>query len=117
MCVRTLVERPLTTAIDRDHTHKTNNQGYRSPRGPILVTGCDSGFGKALATTLGEKGWKVYAACLTDVGAAALAAAANVSPVRMDVTQQAEVDAAVARIAGEHPEKGLYALVNNAGGL
>lgn len=40
----------------------------------------------------------------------------NVAPVRMDVTREEEVNAAVARIAAEHPEKGLYALVNNAGG-
>lgn len=101
---------PLTLTPPQSHP-----QGYRKPRGPVLITGCDSGFGKALARALAERGWPVYAACLTDKGAAALAAVPNVAAVRMDVTRQEEVDAAVARIAAEHPEKGLYALVNNAG--
>lgn len=48
---------------------------------------------------------------------AALTPVPNVTPLRMDVTRQEEVDAAVARIGAEHPEKGLYALVNNAGGF
>lgn len=45
----------------------------------------------------------------------ALAPAPNVTPLRMDVTGQEQVDAAVAAIGAEHPDKGLYALVNNAG--
>lgn len=46
----------------------------------------------------------------------ALATVPNVTPLRMDVTKQGEVDAVVGRIGAEHPDKGLYALVNNAGG-
>jgi len=31
----------------------------------IVITGCDSGFGRTLALKLGAKGFKVYACCLT----------------------------------------------------
>lgn len=31
----------------------------------IVITGCDSGFGRTLALKLGQKGFKVYACCLT----------------------------------------------------
>jgi len=34
-------------------------RGYRQPCGPVLVTGCDTGFGKALALALAERHWKV----------------------------------------------------------
>ena len=34
-------------------------KGYRQPCGPVLITGCDTGFGKELALTLAVKGWKV----------------------------------------------------------
>jgi hypothetical protein len=34
-------------------------KGYRQPCGPVLITGCDMGFGKDLALALAAKGWKV----------------------------------------------------------
>ena len=89
--------------------------GYRKPVGPILITGCDSGFGKGLALALGALGWKVYATCMTDAGVASYASNANVTGVRMDVTKDDQVQAVMERIAADHPEDGLYALVNNAG--
>ena len=30
----------------------------------VVITGCDTGFGKDLAFTLGENGFKIFAACL-----------------------------------------------------
>lgn len=35
------------------------------PDKAIVITGCDSGFGKQLALTLARKGFRVYACCLT----------------------------------------------------
>jgi len=34
-------------------------KGYRQPCGPVLITGCDMGFGKDLALALAAKGWTV----------------------------------------------------------
>ena len=34
----------------------------------VLITGCDSGFGKAAATKLDSKGLNVIAACYTEPG-------------------------------------------------
>jgi len=34
-------------------------KGARKPCGPVLITGCSSGFGYGLAMALGALGWKV----------------------------------------------------------
>ena len=88
------------------------------PRGrAVLVTGCDSGFGRELALALYERGWRVYAGCLTDAGTSELAercSGPGMVAIQMNVTKQADVDRVVAQVAKEAPG-GLYALVNNAG--
>jgi len=81
----------------------------------IFVTGCDSGFGKALAVRLAQKGFKVYAACLTPKGAEEITAeCAAVQTLLLDVTKADQVQSAADRVDFENPQ-GLYALVNNAG--
>ena len=40
---------------------------YQS-RGYVLITGCDSGFGRMLATELDRRGIPVIACCLTQEG-------------------------------------------------
>jgi len=93
---------------------------YEAPQGrAVLITGCDCGFGHMLALQLVEKGWKVYAGCLTSQGMQALQSKAAGSAgimvaVLMDVTKQADIDRVIKKIGDECPEK-LFALVNNAG--
>ena len=79
----------------------------------ILITGASTGIGRNLTETLAENGYHVYAGARKDKDLAALDAIDNVTAVKLDVTKQDQVDAAVAMIR----EKGtdLYALVNNAG--
>ena len=79
----------------------------------VLVTGASTGIGRHLAETLAENGYHVYAGARKDKDLAALNAIENVTAVRLDVTKQDQVDAAVAMI-GENGH-GLYGLVNNAG--
>ena len=79
----------------------------------ILITGASTGIGRHLAETLAEKGYHVYAGARKDKDLAALDAIENVTAVRLDVTSQAQVDAAVAMI--KEKGTGLYGLVNNAG--
>ncbi len=79
----------------------------------ILVTGATTGIGRNLAETLASNGHHVYAGARTDQEMADLNAIKNITAVRLDVTKQDQVDAAVAFIKSK--DTGLYALVNNAG--
>ncbi len=79
----------------------------------ILITGASSGIGRNLAERLAESGYHVYAGARKDADLAELDAIDNMTAVKLDVTSQEQVDAAVAMI--ESKGTGLYALVNNAG--
>jgi NAD(P)-dependent dehydrogenase (short-subunit alcohol dehydrogenase family) len=79
----------------------------------ILVTGASTGIGRHLTETLVENGYHVYAGARKDEDLAELDAIDNVTAVKLDVTKQDQVDAAVALI--QKKGTGLYALVNNAG--
>src|SRR5437660_5039016 len=80
--------------------------------GPVLITGCSSGIGRATAQRLAARGRTVYATArsvesLTDLEQAGCRALA------LDVTDDASARAAVEKIESEHGFVG--ALVNNAG--
>ncbi len=79
----------------------------------ILVTGASTGIGRHLAETLAGNGYHVYAGARKDKDLAALDAIDNVTAVKLDVTRQDQVDAAVEMI--REKGTGLYAVVNNAG--
>ncbi len=79
----------------------------------ILVTGASTGIGRNLAETLAENGYHVYAGARKEEDLAALDAIENITAVRLDVTKQDQIDAAVAMI--REKGTGLYGLVNNAG--
>ncbi|KXS20054.1 NAD(P)-binding protein [Gonapodya prolifera JEL478] len=82
----------------------------------IVITGCDTGFGRVSAVNLAKKGFTVYAGCLFEKSIAELNAegGGNIIGLKMDVTSDAEVSAAVAAIEKTSPG-GIYALLNNAG--
>ncbi|MCK5942723.1 MAG: SDR family oxidoreductase [Planctomycetes bacterium] len=84
-------------------------------RRAVLVTGASSGIGRKTAELLAREGFFVYAGAHKQRDLDALDALEHVQGIRLDVTSQQEIDAAVAtvRAAG----RGLYALVNNAGVL
>ncbi|KAM8794092.1 17-beta-hydroxysteroid dehydrogenase type 6-like [Eudromia elegans] len=83
----------------------------------VLITGCDSGFGKLLALQLDARGLRVLAACLTEPGAARLRAAASprLHTLLLDVTRSESVAAAAAWVRERVGDQGLWGLVNNAG--
>jgi NAD(P)-dependent dehydrogenase (short-subunit alcohol dehydrogenase family) len=79
----------------------------------ILITGASTGIGRNLAETLAAEGYHVYAGARKDEDLAELDAIDNITAVKLDVTSQQQVDAAVDMI--KEKGTGLYALVNNAG--
>ena len=81
----------------------------------ILVTGASSGIGRNIAETLAANGYFVYAGARKQADLDALNEIPNIRSVRLDVTKQDEIDAAVETVRAGG--KGLYGLVNNAGVL
>jgi len=79
----------------------------------VLVTGASTGIGRKITELLAAEGHFVYAGARKPEDIAALSAIDNVQGIRLDVTVQEEIDAAVALV--EEGGRGLYAVVNNAG--
>ena len=77
----------------------------------VLISGCSSGLGLALARRLTATGWLVYAGIRRQEDAAKLPPSAV--PVILDVTHPDQAAAAIAQI--EKSGKRLDALINNAG--
>lgn len=82
----------------------------------VLITGCDSGLGKALAIHLDSKGVPVIAACLTEEGADQLVkdCSSRLETFVMDVTDDEKVLELRNKLESKL-KNGLHALVNNAG--
>jgi len=81
----------------------------------VLVTGASTGIGEACVVRLAGKGHRVYAGVRREVDGERLRSeiAGDVVPVILDVTDQAQIDAAVKQIDADTGE--LHGLVNNAG--
>ncbi|XP_072852528.2 D-beta-hydroxybutyrate dehydrogenase, mitochondrial [Pogona vitticeps] len=89
----------------------------------VLITGCDKGFGYALARHLHAQGFTVFAGCLLKErggdGARQLEdlRSESLHVLQLDVCREEEVAEAL-RFVRENlkePEQGLWGLVNNAG--
>jgi NAD(P)-dependent dehydrogenase (short-subunit alcohol dehydrogenase family) len=79
----------------------------------VLVTGASTGIGRNITEHLASRGYFVYAGARKQADLDALGAIKNVKALKLDVTRQEDIDAALATITKEG--RGLYALVNNAG--
>lgn len=79
----------------------------------VLVTGASSGIGRRITERFAAEGHFVYAGARKAEDIAALSAMDNVMGIRLDVTVQDEIDAAVALIRREG--RGLWGIINNAG--
>ena len=84
-----------------------------NPKRAILVTGASTGIGRNIAETLAASGYFVYAGARKPADLDALDEIPNIQAIRLDVTRQDEIDAAVETVRAGG--KGLYGLVNNAG--
>ncbi|XP_035532900.1 retinol dehydrogenase 7-like [Morone saxatilis] len=83
----------------------------------VYITGCDSGFGNLLARHMDQLGFCVIAACYTEKGEDELKknCSDRLATVHLDVTDSESVGKAAALIKTLVGEKGLWAVVNNAG--
>uniref|UniRef100_A0A8C7E8J1 Dehydrogenase/reductase SDR family member 9-like n=1 Tax=Nothoprocta perdicaria TaxID=30464 RepID=A0A8C7E8J1_NOTPE len=96
----------------RDELKVTNLAGKY-----MFITGCDTGFGNLAAKTFDQKGFRVFAGCLTEKGAKELAAVTSkkLQTVLLDVKDSDRVKEVAAWIKNEVQSEGLWGLVNNAG--
>jgi 11-cis-retinol dehydrogenase len=89
----------------------------------IVITGCDSGFGRMSAFHLSQLGYTVLAACYTAQGAKELLDSGRIAFTQQcDVTKQQDVDALAKyadKIIAEADASGsalkMWAVINNAG--
>jgi NAD(P)-dependent dehydrogenase (short-subunit alcohol dehydrogenase family) len=79
----------------------------------VLVTGASTGIGRNITERLASEGYFVFAGARKEKDLAELDAIDNVRAMRLDVTSQEDIDAAVETVKQEG--KGLYGLINNAG--
>lgn len=94
-------------------THAADNANDEGAQKAVLVTGASTGLGRRIAETLASNGYFVYAGARKQKDLDELDKIDNMQSIRLDVTIQADIDAAVEMIRNEG--KGLYGLVNNAG--
>ena len=83
----------------------------------VVITGSSSGIGRACALMLDRNGFRVFAGVRREADGDALRAVASESltPVHIDVTDAASIQAMADQIKGEVGDEGLHGLVNNAG--
>ncbi|XP_063103813.1 17-beta-hydroxysteroid dehydrogenase type 2 isoform X2 [Cavia porcellus] len=81
--------------------------------------GCDSGFGHALVQKLDKLGFTVFAGVLNEKGSGAEELRRNcskrVTVLQMDITDPEQIKDAHSKVVEKVQDKGLWALVNNAG--
>ena len=89
----------------------------------VVITGCDSGFGRDMALDLSEKGWVVVALCLTKEGCASLkreTKGTGLQVIQGDVTKWPDVVELLSLVVkllknGKRAGLRLWAVINNAG--
>ncbi|XP_068722409.1 retinol dehydrogenase 7-like isoform X2 [Montipora capricornis] len=83
----------------------------------VLITGCDTGFGRATAIKLDKMGACVLATCLTKEGEHSLKSEASdeLKTFQLDVTNSKQIKDVYEEIKKDVSPAGLWGLVNNAG--
>jgi NAD(P)-dependent dehydrogenase (short-subunit alcohol dehydrogenase family) len=92
---------------------QSTDAGAEDAQRAVLVTGASTGIGRLIAERLAADGHFVYAGARKSEDITALSAIENIQGVRLDVTIQGDIDAAVKLV--EAGGLGLHAVVNNAG--
>jgi NAD(P)-dependent dehydrogenase (short-subunit alcohol dehydrogenase family) len=92
-------------------------RGVTDGRPAVLVTGASRGIGEACAVRLARDGFRVYAGVRREEDGQRLLGhgGGGIVPLLLDVTDETQIAAAAARVDAECRDRGLQALVNNAG--
>jgi NAD(P)-dependent dehydrogenase (short-subunit alcohol dehydrogenase family) len=87
-----------------------------------LISGASTGLGRSIALQLVAKGVTVFAGVRRDADGESLvtssrsaSAGAELIPLKLDVTQQDQIDSAIQTVSQRTANDGLWALINNAG--
>ncbi|XP_077419502.1 11-beta-hydroxysteroid dehydrogenase type 2 [Vanacampus margaritifer] len=124
LMTRGLMTRMLARVLDRRQQDETDERKPDSKllatcNKAVVITGCDSGFGKATARHLDRLGFRVFATVLDGAGEGASELRRTCSPrltlLQLDITQPQQVQRALAEVRERLGPQGLWALVNNAG--
>jgi NADP-dependent 3-hydroxy acid dehydrogenase YdfG len=86
----------------------------------VLITGCDTGFGRAAAVRLHQRGMTVFAACLGQKAVDELQQECPTDKMKafvMNVTDDKSVSEGYAYVHKHVNQQGLWAIINNAGVL
>ncbi len=83
----------------------------------VVITGASTGIGRATALHLDARGWRVFAGVRKEADGASLRAEASerLTPLSLDVTDPASIEASAKIVADAVRGAGLDGLVNNAG--
>ena len=86
-------------------------------RGTVVITGASTGIGEACALRLDRAGLRVFAGVRKEADGRRLKQEASdrLTPIMLDVTNEAQIEAAAKVVADAVGEAGLAGLVNNAG--
>lgn len=102
---------------------RTTMSGKHKRELGIVITGCDSGFGQALALSLSAKGFVVFAGCLCSESLEQFQDEPQAIPFLLDVTSDKSASDAYKLVSdwlyasgsSKKKKRHLHALVNNAG--
>jgi NAD(P)-dependent dehydrogenase (short-subunit alcohol dehydrogenase family) len=86
-------------------------------RGTVVITGASTGIGEATAIRLATSGYTVFAGVRKDADGEKLTSQSlpGLRALKIDVAKPASIAAAVKEVAAAVGDRGLSALVNNAG--
>jgi NAD(P)-dependent dehydrogenase (short-subunit alcohol dehydrogenase family) len=81
----------------------------------VVITGASTGIGKTTALRLSQAGFEVFACVRKETDAHSLQKEMKVRTLLLDVTNEAQIQAALKEVESVVGEAGLWGLVNNAG--